>query len=259
MTYDEMKITLTLDTPTTSLLPIQTSASTHPHAHPAHQPTPTSTPHHLYFAYGSNLSPTQMKARCGVDPSHSGKPLAIAALPSWRWLICQAGYANVLPPRDIRTGAQKSKAAERVPVSGSADAVFGVLYEMDPGDEELLDGFEGVDPCAEDADGVDVSTAIRPKEQGDGSYNKWYFSAPVVRWLGDEDHILWNRGRGCGNGKRGEVPVLVYVDEGRVVPSPPKKEYIARMNRGIWEAEELGLSAKWVEEVIRPYIPAGPI
>jgi hypothetical protein len=55
---------------------------------------------------------------------------------------------------------------------------------MDIGDERILDGYEGVDTSAVDAgagDGVPVS--IRPKVQGDGSYNKWFVGANVVKWL----------------------------------------------------------------------------
>ncbi|KAF5011396.1 hypothetical protein F66182_15363, partial [Fusarium sp. NRRL 66182] len=38
----------------------------------------------FYFAYGSNLSPTQMRLRCEHDPSTSGRPLAIARIERWR-------------------------------------------------------------------------------------------------------------------------------------------------------------------------------
>lgn len=206
---------------------------------------------YLYFAYGSNLAPSQMKQRCTVNPSLSAKPLAIAILPKWRWLICEAGYANVLPPPGLRVGAQKTDIASRVPISGTEDAVYGVLYEMDPADENILDGYEGVDRDAEEADGSgEVNAEIRPREQGEGDYNKWYLSGTIVQWLdGARGHRLE-----AGTGE--EVPVLVYVDEERIELGPPKQEYIGRMNRAIRESEALGLSEKWVEEVMRRFIPA---
>ncbi|KAJ5225101.1 hypothetical protein N7468_006326 [Penicillium chermesinum] len=213
-----------------------------------HRLEPRTKPKHLYFAYGSNLSPTQMKQRCTVNPTLSSRPLAIAFLPHWRWLICQAGYANVLPPEGLRVGPQNGRDARTVPVSGSADGVYGVLYEMDGGDERILDGYEGVDHGSAVSEGDAVSTAIRPREQGVGHYNKWYVTARVVEWIGGEEH-------GVRVQAGAEVPVLVYVDEERVRPSPPKTEYIARMNRAMRESEVLGLNGSWLEEVLRPFIP----
>lgn len=207
---------------------------------------------HLYFAYGSNLSPTQMKQRCRIHPALSATPIAIASLPAWKWLVCETGFANVLPPPSLRTGSQKKSPA----LSSGTDIVYGVLYEMHPRDEERLDFYEGVDHSAKpvhvhgDGDGIGedgIDSVVRPREQGVGSYNKWYLCARVERWLGSEDHVL----RGCGGD---QVPVLVYVDEKHVVPSPARKEYIARMERGIIEAGALGLSREWVEEAIRPFI-----
>ncbi|KAF3385564.1 hypothetical protein F1880_001975 [Penicillium rolfsii] len=230
-------------------------------------PPPSSSPPpqkrtHLYFAYGSNLSPTQMAQRCTINPSHSAKPLAIASLPHWRWHINEAGYANVLPPVGLRVSAQTSPAADKIPVSGVEDTVFGVLYEMDAGDERILDRYEGIDHEAEVSKpgppgegGIDVD--IRPREQGKGDYNKWYVDARVVRWLNEDATGVWGeRDNGSGQGEEtGKVRVLVYVDENRVVVSKPNEEYIPRMNRAIREAEKLGVSGGWLEDVLRRFIP----
>ncbi|KAI1835908.1 hypothetical protein DTO006G1_1533 [Penicillium roqueforti] len=221
-------------------------------------PTPPTTkppqyPKYLYFAYGSNLSPAQMKTRCRINPTHSATPLAIAALPHWRWLICEAGYANILPPPGLRVANQDSETAHKIPVSGSEDTVYGVLYQMDVGDERILDGYEGVDTRAADAKAGDgVSVSIRPRVQGDGSYNKWFVGADVVKWLDGAEGIKAGLGDGKGKGK---VPVLVYVDENCVRLSEPKFEYIARMNRAIRESVDLGVPVGWVEEVMRKFIP----
>ncbi|CAI7581691.1 unnamed protein product [Penicillium pancosmium] len=253
---------------------LQTEPRTPSNPTPTNTQTPTSTStttpkqKHLYFAYGSNLSPSQMSTRCRSNPA-SSIPLAIAFLPHWRWLICQAGYANVLPPAGVglRTGKQLSKAADEVPVSSPGwngmDGVYGILYELDPVDEGVLDGFEGVDfdaPLAgkegleggEGEDEVDVSPRIRPREQGLGAYNKWFLGARVVKWLA---------GSGSGirqpqdNADTEEVDVLVYVDENRIVVGPPKLEYIGRMNRAIKECAELGVDEGWIEGVMRRFIP----
>ncbi|PYH91287.1 hypothetical protein BO71DRAFT_401513, partial [Aspergillus ellipticus CBS 707.79] len=201
-------------------------------------PTPTFT-RPLYFAYGSNLSPTQMSTRCTNNPS-SSIPLAIARLPRWRWLICQAGYANVLPPADLRAGGQLKA---DIPVAEDDD-VYGVLYAMDEKDERVLDGYEGVDwaaPLAVEGE-ASVSPAIREREQGKGSYNKWVVEAEVVQWIG-------------GDGGADTIPVLVYVDENRVELGPPKEEYIPRMNRAIRESVAIGFPGPWAEKVMRPSIP----
>jgi len=148
----------------------------------------------------------------------------------------------------MRVGSQDSEVARRVPVSGKEDAVYGVLYEMDAGDEIILDGYEGVDYEAEKADGDKVGVDIRPREQGEGDYNKWYLPAEVVEWIGEDDHPLK-----MGRGK--SVLTLVYVDEERVVLGPPSAEYIPRMNRAIRESEALGVPGNWLEEVLRRFIP----
>ncbi|KAL4991750.1 hypothetical protein BDW68DRAFT_173689 [Aspergillus falconensis] len=238
--------------PTTTVTAIDSSPARHTSTNSAPK-NPTSLKH-LYFAYGSNLSPTQMRMRCIQNPTLSGHPVALAALDSWRWLICQPGYANVVPPAGLRVGLQITEgndAPKSVSKSIPHGGVYGVLYELSGDDERVLDGYEGVHHLAEDStEGEKVSLKIRPKEQGNGDYNKWYVDARVVEWL-DEEYRERNGLQGVG----GEVKVLVYVDELRVKVGKPKEEYIPRMNRAIREAVELGFPEDWAEEVMRPSIP----
>ncbi|KAK2804396.1 hypothetical protein FQN51_002038 [Onygenales sp. PD_10] len=239
--------------------------------------TTTSSLHrakHLYFAYGSNLSHSQMRQRCPFDPAISSKPLAIARLDGWKWIICERGYANVLAPKRIipsssGVGAgilQESDNNEtgnkytEEQVQEQTDVVYGVLYNMTPADEAVLDRYEGIDRAAPPTSSPDgpVGRGTRPREQGDGAYNKWYVRATVVKWLNNEGGDgEEEEGRGAENGLS-EANVLVYVDEYRVTEGLPKEEYIGRMNRGIKEAEELGLPRDWVEGVVRRFIPDGP-
>ncbi|EYE97663.1 gamma-glutamylcyclotransferase family protein, partial [Aspergillus ruber CBS 135680] len=194
----------------------------------------------LYFAYGSNLSAVQMRMRCTNNPALSGNPVAIGRLEGWRWIICEAGYANVLPPRELRV-------EEQVKATTVDDGckVWGVLYEMAPEDEFLLDGYENVDHSSGLAS-IDLG-GVRPREQGEGHYNKWYLPATITMWLDGEQE----KARGGG----GKEIVLVYVDEKRVRMGPPKEEYVGRMNRAIREAEELGVDRVWVRDVMRRFIP----
>lgn len=207
-----------------------------------------------------------MRTRCTHDPERSAHPVAVAALDAWRWLICQFGYANVVPPRGLRVGSEVLE-GDAVPESVSESmprgGVYGVLYEMSDGDERVLDGYEGVDHGSapskwRDEDGFDekgggegegVPPGIRPREQGAGLYSKWYLGARVVKWL-DEGYKEANGLEGEGV----EVRVLVYVDELRVRVDTPKEEYIPRMNRAIRESVELGLPEDWAEKVMRPAI-----
>ena len=72
-----------------------------------------------YFAYGANLDPMHMAARC---PGATLRGPAV--LPDREFRIAAAGYghAAVMPGREVH----------------------GVLWELAPGDEQALDEFEGV-------------------------------------------------------------------------------------------------------------------
>jgi len=90
----------------------------------------------LYFAFGSNLSPTQMKGRLGQWPS-SSVPIAVARLDGWEWVICERGYANIIERPGLEIAA--------VPNGGGPVAVWGVLYNLSPEAEARLDLYEGHD------------------------------------------------------------------------------------------------------------------
>ena len=51
--------------------------------------------------------------------------------------------------------------------------------------------------------------------------------------------------------------MLVYIDRERTAPSEPKEEYVYRMNKGIDDALALGVPKKYVDEVMRKFIPEG--
>jgi hypothetical protein len=199
-----------------------------------------------------------MRLRCTHASDHSARPLAIARLEGWRWFICERGYANVKPSgvgiSDGMPGEKDPELEDELEDEEEQEGgVYGVLYEMHPADEILLDGYEGVDHGAPVCDPAgegqgQIPAEMRPRAQGLGEYNKWYVPAVVTGWLDDT-------GKGPGTGPR-EVLALVYVDERSVRPAAPKREYIARMNRGICEAQELGFPGEWVQRVMRRFIPA---
>lgn len=85
------------------------------------KPTAASQPDHssYYFGYGSNLWLDQMRRRCP-----SSKHIGVAILHDWKWIICDRGYANVIP--------------------SPGDRVWGMVYILSAIDEAYLDQNEGV-------------------------------------------------------------------------------------------------------------------
>ena len=74
-----------------------------------------------YFGYGSNLWLRQMSLRCP-----SSTYVGIARLSSYRWMINNRGYANI------------------VETNSTSDVVYGLVYRLTQKDEDRLDVNEGV-------------------------------------------------------------------------------------------------------------------
>jgi gamma-glutamylcyclotransferase (GGCT)/AIG2-like uncharacterized protein YtfP len=79
----------------------------------------TKTTEILYFAYGSNLSFSQMDDRCSDNIR-----MGIGILHGYRWFISSRGYANV--------------------IKSEPDHVMGRIYKISKRDEVSLDKSEGV-------------------------------------------------------------------------------------------------------------------
>lgn len=198
--------------------------------------TPAGRQGTLYFAYGSNLSPTQMKIRCTSTPDRSSTPIAIARLPRWRWYIDQRGCANISQTQN------------------ESDEVWGVIYNLSPEDEKILDGYEGVDWAAPPAtvDKSEYEVVSRPTTQGKGRHNKVYVKVHPMVWKDD----AWKERLQSPHDDE-QITVLVYPDEYRKEKGTVRPDYIGRMNRAIREAVVLGLSEEWIAQVVRPVVPEG--
>ena len=213
----------------------------------SHPDLTSSTTGTFYFAFGSNLSTTQMAIRCRHN-ADSSVPVAIARLDPYAWIICQRGYANVvsLPPD--------------TPAS-DASTVWGLLYNMSPADEAQLDLYEGHDDVRNPNPEINPEPKQqieRPYLQGNWDYNKHYLPVTVTKWLRDpSEYGVDVPGWEPGSQQRTTVRVLVYVDELRTEPGTINQEYIGRMNRGIRESVALGIPQSWVDAVLRKDIPAG--
>ncbi|TVY36294.1 hypothetical protein LSUB1_G004513 [Lachnellula subtilissima] len=181
-------------------------------------PAPAKT---LYFAYGSNLSLTQMASRCPASTYH-----ALAALRGWKWIIGERGYANIVVSPAEPATARSAFGLKGKPLPPTdeeeeekgGDYVIGMLYHLSPADEAALDRAEGV-PFAYEKQMLDVS-------------------------------VLDARGQETGQ----RVQALVYIDVARTGTGVCREEYVGRMNRGVRDAEEKGVSARYVGKYLRPFV-----
>ncbi|KAH9995002.1 hypothetical protein F4779DRAFT_200492 [Xylariaceae sp. FL0662B] len=186
----------------------------------------------LYFAYGSNLSTTQMHQRCPQSV-----PVGLAHLAGWNWIINERGYANIV--QDAPSTAEQQGTGTSAPDNG----VYGLLYRLHPDDEAALDAVEGV-PWAYEKRFLDVDLV-----GGDGDSEVGTGKETPGEEQGEEG--------GKGGKKKLVRQALAYVDFRRVEPGAPKDEYVVRMNRGIREAvEKWQFPEAYVEKVMRPFLPA---
>jgi len=143
--------------------------------------------------------------------------LGIARLPNYRWIINDRGYANV-----VQISSPAHNTSTDLPIS---DVVYGLVYSLQPSDEERLDINEGV-PYA---------------------YTKEDLSVDFWRSEGKDTTDV--------NTKPEAVKMLVYIDRERTTHSTPKREYIYRMNMGIKDALAMGVPEEYVEKVLQEFIP----
>ncbi|OIW33438.1 hypothetical protein CONLIGDRAFT_628335 [Coniochaeta ligniaria NRRL 30616] len=145
-------------------------------------------------------------------------PKHLAWIGGWAFIINARGFANVVPDEIFNTDTGRYN-----------PGVYGVLYEISEEDEDLLDGYEGVEG---------------------GAYEKVEMLVWVQQCEGEGE---------TGEGESLERVALVYIDRRRTEKATPRLEYVRRMNRGIREASSSGLFQPlpgwYVEEVMRPFIP----
>lgn len=180
----------------------------------------------LYFAFGSNLSSTQMRTRCP-----GAAAVGLAFLPGYDFIINERGFANVVCSTATSTtattgGSSTSTTTTTAPRDARQGGVYGVLYRLSsPAEKHRLDRYEGVPRAYEDL-------VLDVEQLSGGGGNSATSPARTVR-------------------------ALVYVDRVRVSPSAPRAEYVVRMNTGIREAgAEWGLPRGYVRDVMRRYIPS---
>lgn len=172
----------------------------------------------VYFGYGSNLWRHQMEQRC---PTSSY--LGIARLNDYKWIINERGYANIV---ELPNNSTKGSGA-LAPMAYTHE-VWGLVYTLLPTDEKRLDRNEGV-PIA---------------------YTKENLTCDFWPSLDPETTAGANIST-----KPREVQMLVYINREMVEEDEPKEEYVYRMNMGIRDAVREGVPEKYVEKVMRRFIP----
>ena len=131
----------------------------------------------------------------------NNKYVGVGNIIDQEWIINERGYANIIETLTER--------------------VYGLVYELGPGDEKRLDKFEG--------------------------FPEAYTKHTMEVWLEGED----------GDGEVGPgVEALVYIDKKRTKEGKPKEEYIHRINKGVDDATAKGMPEDYVEAYIRRFIPA---
>jgi gamma-glutamylcyclotransferase len=193
----------------------------------------------LYFAFGSNLSLSQMARRCP-----NSKYIGRATLAHYQWMINERGYANVIP--------------------SNGDWVEGLVFEIDSEDERRLDKNEGT------AKQLYISGESGPTAP---CYRKDYKTMKIhraqkalyrrpVSWIldsGGVTQVLTDAEKEGASVRHfssmRQEDVLVYASTDFVKPGFPKEEYARRINIGVQDARALGMTEVYIERFIRKSIP----
>ena len=204
----------------------------------SHRPSHRGRTQSLYFAYGSNLSLEQMAARCPES-----RYIGLARLHDFRWQINQRGVANVVPKR--------------------GSVVEGLCYLLSRKDEVRLDKNEGV-PIAyvkqhEEVELFVASGAIAGRQVKEIIDHDLVSRLQVKPAEGSSSktHMLLKsrKDQDKRSGDKGErVTALVYISPVHILDGLPRSEYVKRMNRAIANGIVLGMSQRYINETMRPYI-----
>jgi gamma-glutamylcyclotransferase len=180
----------------------------------------------LYFAYGSDLTLTQMHLRC----PNSGF-FGLGFLRGYRWIISERGHANIIKAvvtipqgTDYERDSGKGEASE----DREAMGVYGILYALSEEDEEKLDAYKGI-PHSYIKYFLSVEAYSPPFLQSDISS---YVHLPVFPGLPTEEIT---------------IEALAYMDQEQQGEGSCSAEYAARMNRAIQEAVSKGMKKSYAE------------
>lgn len=165
----------------------------------------------------------------------SAQYIGIARLRHWRWQINERGYANIVEAPAAPMSPQTSRWLGPLMSEGKShegnDKVYGLVYRLEPEDEEKLDVYEDV-PASYEKEYMWVE--FWGKREG-------------VDGLGQPVDVKKN--------KSARVRVLVYVDKKCTENAKPQGTYRYKMNVGIRDAVAEGIPQSYVDTYIRPFVP----
>ena len=217
----------------------------------------------LYFAYGSNMSLTQMAGRC-PSSTFEGK----GRLAGYRWQINERGVGNIIESRD--------------------EYVEGVIYAIDQDNRRQLDRNEGVGRGYYKAEILPIRfTPLQDHGLKTGYVAKTLGTTTVPSQDGEQERSGKTSHAGSEGASDSVVPqgkkplpcvdptagaalekdgkdpaetvdALVYISTNYKTDGKIRTEYIPRMETAITDAQKLGLSRhflKQVEDCIHPPPP----
>ena len=147
--------------------------------------------------------------------------VGLGRLKGYKWIISTRGYPNI-----VALGTAKEREAHEAHYT-VRECVYGLVYLLAPDDEARLDVHEG---------------------GAQGAYEKQWVSAE-----------FWPLGPPS---PKPSIPskkrdMLVYIDHGRIQPSPlrePRSEQIPRMQHAIYDLTEMGCPLGYIP-VLRYFLP----
>lgn len=171
-------------------------------------------------------------------------------------MIYQRGFANIVEVDGYKENDEKEEKGKE---GDYRNQVWGMMYSLEEEDEKLLDEREGV-PVAyrkewiecefwtvpEAAASSSSSASSREEEEEVGKNEENTTTAEKKKKRKPADITK----------RPGKEKMLVYINREMTDEGEIRKEYISRMNCGIKDAVKEGLPRKYVEQVLRRWIPA---
>lgn len=180
-----------------------------------------------YFAFGSNMHLTQMASRCPAS-----RVFAKGILRGYRWQINQRGVANIV----------RCKRSEK-----QQHAVEGILFMVSSSDIRALDRSEGISKQFYDKAlwWVDVAPLAIPELKGEPTA----LAAEKLKALQAQKPSLAHEGTDVE-----QVEALVYLSGLFRKDGLIRNEYVQRMELAMSDALKLGVSEKFLQESLYPFV-----
>lgn len=177
-------------------------------------------------------------------------------LKGFRWIIYERGFANIV---EVDSHEEEGDEKEEKGKEGDyRNQVWGMMYSLEEKDEKLLDEREGV-PVAYRKEWIECEFWTVPEAAAASASSSREEEEEEVGKNEDGstlDEEKKKRKPADITKRPGKEKMLVYINREMTDEGEIRKEYISRMNCGIKDAVKEGLPRKYVEQVLRRWIPA---